>query len=84
MTVELTLICEFKLLCDKKWRNLSEITDRSDVRYCGDCQKPVFFCATYAELVEHVANSQCVAIAKENDELLMGRADPIGPVLIVT
>lgn len=59
------IICEFHFQCDKQWRDLSEILGEDGVRYCRDCTKPVFYCSTYEELAEHVAQSHCVAIGDD-------------------
>lgn len=57
--------CTFAYRCDRQWSKLKKTRD-PDVRYCGDCQREVFFCHTDAALVEAIALNRCVAINVDN------------------
>jgi hypothetical protein len=66
------ILCEFSFPCDRQWGELKEISGEDSVRYCGECSKPVFLCHSYDDLIEHVQESRCVAIAGP-DDMRLGR-----------
>jgi hypothetical protein len=72
MDTAASVVCSFRFLCDKTWAELAEIQGNPGVRYCGDCEKPVFLCTSHEDLVEHAANERCVALVRVRDEMLLG------------
>ena len=72
-----SVICKFKLLCDKKWTELSNIAGETDVRFCGDCQSSVFLCRDYDSLEKHIAESHCVALETIDGDWEVGYPMPI-------
>jgi hypothetical protein len=55
--------CEarFSFRCPREWAGM-EPTDRSDVRHCHTCAKPVYYCATVAQARDHAVRGDCVAV----------------------
>lgn len=53
--------CKFAFKCDKRWDDLTR-TSFPQVRFCNECSRDVFLCATDAELAESVRLNRCVAI----------------------
>lgn len=64
--------CTFAFRCDQQWQKLKN-TQNSDVRFCGECQREVFFCHTDKELAEAITLNRCVAINVGDEE----RSQPI-------
>lgn len=50
--------------CPRQWSQLVP-TDDATVRYCTECQEPVYLCANDDELVVHAQANHCVA--RENE-----------------
>jgi len=46
--------------CPRQWSQLVP-TEDATVRYCTECQEPVYLCATDDELVAHAQANHCVA-----------------------
>jgi hypothetical protein len=67
MSKSFPVLCEFRFLCDKNWDLLHRVEGKSDVRFCGDCQKPVFYCDSYDDLQHHIAEAHCVALQVPSD-----------------
>ena len=82
MKESIPVVCTFRVLCDKSWDDLNVVLGNSNVRYCGDCQKPVFQCHTYKELKHHVSKSHCVSFFGRYLEPLMGDLVDINEVPI--
>ena len=57
-----SITCKFKTLCDKKWGDLRTIAGEDRVRYCQDCEKPVFLCHTEEDLIAHAEASHCISL----------------------
>ena len=53
--------CTFAFKCDKKWEDL-KTTSGQDVRFCGACQRDVYFCHTDAQLRDAIVLNRCVTI----------------------
>jgi uncharacterized protein (TIGR02996 family) len=55
--------CEprFAFRCPKRWESL-RLTGDNNVRFCEECQKPVFHCDTVAQAQELAWDGECVAI----------------------
>lgn len=72
---------DFRFLCRKQWSELEEVSGENAVRYCGNCEQRVFWCATVAEAVERSRRAQCVAVAGParseivDEEVLVGTMD---------
>lgn len=45
----------------KAWNDLMAIENRADVRYCNQCEQPVYFYHNYEQLHEKVSQKKCVA-----------------------
>ncbi|WP_394175908.1 hypothetical protein [Thalassotalea litorea] len=56
--------CSIGKKCSQKWKQLTE-TEDSDLRYCGECDKGVYFCHSPEELAMHIMENHCVAISNE-------------------
>ena len=67
-----SVLCTFRFLCDKQWGDLNEISDTPNVRFCSECAKAVFLCVGYDELREHISESHCVAIQRDDGFYLIG------------
>lgn len=59
--------------CPRQWSQLIP-TDDATVRYCTECQEPVYLCTTDDELVAHAQANHCVARESSEPfgEMLMG------------
>jgi len=53
--------CIFAFRCNKRWEDLNRTT-KPGVKFCDDCSKEVFWCASDAALARAVKQGQCVAI----------------------
>jgi len=51
----------FAFKCPKRWENLKK-TGSSRVRYCEDCEQPVYYAQTPEEVHEHAMQHRCIAI----------------------
>ncbi len=68
--------CPLAFECHKKWSELAKIQAYNHVRYCGECQKPVFKVTNEDQYKQHAEKGHCVALAF--DELI---DIPIGETL---
>ena len=68
--IDEAVVCTFRVLCNKRWKDLQAIAGETDVRYCGQCTKPVFRCDEYDTLAEYIAEGRCVCIVNHGTELL--------------
>ena len=59
--------CRFAFRCHKHWNDLVP-TKQQNVRFCDDCSRQVFYCATDAELARAVKSGQCVAVVVDSEE----------------
>ncbi len=50
-----------EIACPKEWGSLAA-TNRQGVRYCGSCNKQVFYCTTVPEARNHAKAGHCVAV----------------------
>lgn len=69
--------CDFSFKCPKKWDSLRE-TNRSDVRYCEECNEHVFFCKTSADLISSVNKGRCVAVDVVSPDQSVGNKLTLG------
>jgi uncharacterized protein (TIGR02996 family) len=52
---------EFEFRCPKDWAELAPTGD-PNVRFCGACDKPVFYAASVVDARDRAANRECVAL----------------------
>jgi uncharacterized protein (TIGR02996 family) len=50
-----------ELECPRDWGSLAT-TEKRDVRYCGSCEKQVFYCSTVDDARRHAQRGHCVAV----------------------
>lgn len=71
--------CEFSFKCPKDWNSLVQ-TPFKDIRFCGQCSKPVFFCRESAQVQWAGDNRQCAAAlvpyGEIETEIVMGDVSP--------
>jgi hypothetical protein len=60
----------WKFMCEKKWKELTE-TDRSNVRFCAQCQTDVYLCGSMLEAEKHSNAGRCIAL-QEGIDLRVG------------
>ncbi len=53
--------CRIAFKCNKQWEQLAK-TQFGRVRYCGDCERDVFFCSSDTEILEAIRLNRCVAL----------------------
>lgn len=53
-----------KLECPMRWDDLAPTAD-ADVRFCGSCERDVFWCDTPEDFIRHGQRGRCVAIPRE-------------------
>ena len=51
----------FRFRCPQEWHNMVP-TEAADVRYCTQCEKPVYLCTSTDEALEHACQNHCVAV----------------------
>ena len=59
--------CRFAYKCAKTWASL-QTTEQSDVKFCDDCQREVFFCRTDSQLVAAIKLNRCVAFERKSQD----------------
>lgn len=55
--------CEFRFKCPLMWENLTKTGDEK-VRFCGQCERKVYFCENDGEFEKHTRLGECVAVEK--------------------
>ena len=55
--------CEFRFKCPLMWESLTETGDEK-VRFCGQCERKVYFCEDDGEFEKHARLGECVAVEK--------------------
>lgn len=53
---------KLRFQCPEQWSTL-EPTDDARVRFCGACERKVYFCATRADIRERARSGDCVAFS---------------------
>lgn len=71
--------CTFKKLCDAEWDQLTN-TDDPFIRFCGSCQKNVYFCEIHDDVQEAVQLGRCVAIVNQYPLVYGKRAFLLGDI----
>lgn len=56
----------FRFRCPQEWRNMVP-TEADGVRYCTQCEKPVYLCASTDEAFDHARQNHCVAVPAPTD-----------------
>ena len=59
--------CRFAYKCAKTWSALEE-TKHSDIKFCTDCQRDVFFCHDDGQLAEAIKLNHCVAFFRPSSD----------------
>jgi len=59
--------CIFGFKCSKHWEALSS-TSNEGIKFCDDCQKPVYLINEQTELVKAIELNRCVAINSNSNE----------------
>jgi len=62
--------CQLTFVCSQKWDELVQ-TDRTDVRYCEQCEKTVHFCKTQSELDRCMERGDCVCFDIDRERKLL-------------
>ncbi len=58
--------CQFAFKCKVSWDELAH-THATEIRFCRDCQREVYFCYDDDELAEAIRLNRCVAIQQDTD-----------------
>jgi hypothetical protein len=58
--------CVLAYKCPNDWDALPE-TDNSDVKFCNECQKEVYFCHDDEDLAKGIRLNRCVAFFKPSE-----------------
>ena len=58
--------CQFAYRCPMTWQSLLT-TERSELRYCPECDRGVYLCRTDNDLLMAVKKNRCVAIVTRDD-----------------
>jgi hypothetical protein len=53
--------CIYGLKCDQSWDEMT-LTKKENVRFCGNCEKEVFFVEKKGQLLKAIQLNRCVAI----------------------
>ena len=57
------LAVRFRYQCPNQWETLS-LTQEAEVRYCGSCQRNVYFCDSVESVEQHAREGDCIAVRK--------------------
>ncbi len=57
--------------CDADWDELFE-TENDDVRFCGSCQREVFFCHSDLDIAKNIKLNRCIAFISEYSGRTLG------------
>jgi hypothetical protein len=53
--------CIYGFKCDQSWDEMT-LTKKENVRFCGNCEKEVFFVEKKGQLLKAIQLNRCVAI----------------------
>ena len=53
--------CVFSYKCNMNFEELNS-TDNKNIKFCTECQKEVYYCATDDELIDAIQRNKCIAI----------------------
>ena len=53
--------CVLSYKCNMNFEELNS-TDNKNIKFCTECQKEVYYCATDVELVDAIQRNKCIAI----------------------
>lgn len=67
--------CPLSFQCHKRWFDLEPIETEKDMRYCGECQKPVFRVRSAFELKSHSKSGHCVALDSGIEAIRIGNPE---------
>ncbi len=67
--------CPLSFQCYKRWFELEPIETEEDMRFCGECQKPVFRVRSEAEFKSHSILGHCVALDSGIEEIRIGNPE---------
>ena len=56
--------CRFAYKCSRNWNGL-RLTAVPGERFCGECNRTVYFCETDSHLTEAIRLDRCIAILDE-------------------
>ena len=56
--------CDFVFKCTQQWEKMAN-TETDGVRFCGECQKNVYFADSYGKLDRFSREGKCVAVWQE-------------------
>ena len=66
--------CIFQFKCSARWEDMIPVTPT--VRFCGECQKEVFYCSSDEDLAYNVRLNRCIAIKPCIEaEVMLGMVD---------
>ena len=71
---------QFRFKCPRQWADLEQ-TPVDGERFCGECQRTVYFCATIDEARVRGAEGKCVAIDVTSARWKLDMAPPFGESL---
>ena len=79
--------CIFGFQCQNSWQDMeiirpsfSESVEGGEVRFCPGCDKEVYECLDNDELIQHINLNRCIAIEREDGDILLGYVEPdFGP-----
>lgn len=57
--------CIYGFKCDQSWDEMT-LTKKENVRFCGNCEKEVFFVEKKGQLLKAIQLNRCVAIRTLN------------------
>lgn len=68
--------CVFSFSCKAKWEDLTEVgedSSGSEIRFCSDCQREVYYCDDDQALIKNIKLNRCIAIHRHPfDDALVG------------
>jgi hypothetical protein len=62
--------CKFGYQCPADWNDL-EKTKNDYIRFCGKCEKSVYFCEDDSDVYEAILENRCVAIWRERERRMV-------------
>ncbi len=66
--------CVFSFSCKAKWEELDEVGEDSigsEIRFCSNCQREVYYCDDDKALVRNIKLNRCIAIQRHPFENIL-------------
>lgn len=77
------IFCVMEYVCPKTWESLA-VTGRDDIRFCDQCKKKVYLCASQEEVDAAAELGKCVAFYSVEADAHIDTSDTEGIPFVLT